>query len=932
MKKSTTPLGLNGIYVGKGQSAETKVGSPTPPSLPSPRQPTTVAPRSFSPAPVVRSASPLPSPQPTSILKKTEPVAVQKTEIIPPPAPQQTEKANVAREEPTSPSVSNPERPPKSPPRQKSILKKPALASPPKKEPTGNSSVFSHSTSPDPASVSPKRERASPPPPTKTQPRPAPPVKVQSAAPVSNSVHSSSPSKSPPPSKPANVSPSPRPPETVAASQHRKHSPPPATAPPGSGKRDIAAGISRPARVLPGNDRQGSESSCQSSVAVGKTLRSQKMEARLRNASDDDRESEYSGTSGADSYSQSQQSYSTYADSTYLSVNRTKIYTPDTTTFGVGSAGSLSSRTKRILEKQYKLEGLSNRGKKRDDETALPALPDDGDDETETEDTDSTDGGLSGQQHGAAVGSGAPVVYYVMAPGGGYMPMTGAGDMASLFPPGYQFPPGFDPSMLSGMPNGAVGPDGKPLSPEAANAIRQQQQQMAMMQQFMAMQQQQGIGAGTAGAAGTGEVDPTMLTMLQQNPAWLQKLSAQQGSSGTGAVGLPPGVNPQTLAMAQQLAALSAQEAPKMDPLGIDLQTLIMAKQLAALNEGLKASGAGDGAESGADMSMLMKLLAQMSAGMVSQAPPAPAPPPPPADMSAMHETMSQMREMMLAMQQMQMQQPQVQQMQQQPEKEQPPPVPVYVPPPVVAPEIVPAPVPYVNPVVPSFVPKEPPPSDAVPTDSKRTNRELAPVLYRLVPHRSKFKRANELFEADVDVDYVSDGDGGSVRSFASLKSKMSKSSKSRDKVRDKSKANKEEVSFSLDHFAPPRNGGVGGDESCHTPDSKGSKGSKNSSKSGKGNEKDKKNRTSHFDFSNPLLVPPSSTSSASLTPRKSQDDFWIDPNEDDLPKLRRSSKDDLEIERKSSLLSLTSSSYYKKKVDWNPRHRDIRESLDRSS
>ena len=621
---------------------------------------------------------------------------------------------------------------------------------------------------------------------------------------------------------------------------------------------------------------------------MGKTLRSQKMEARLRHASEDN--CSYSVRESCESASEA--SYSVYGDSTG---GRGKIYEPDTSTFGVG--GALPGRTQRILEKQKKLEGLlEHRTRHRVEEetcglsTIIDSPEEEGHTEREGDSSDTTDSCTSSERREG--GGASPVVYYVVAPGGTHLPM-GAG----AFPQGFQFPPGFDPNILSltgggaGSGETAVGLDGRALSEEALATL--EAQRAAAMQQYMHTQQPQGGG------------------------------------------GLPTGINAQTLSMAQQLAALTATPTPGStpdvsaatgDPLGIDLPTLLLAKRLSALNEQLKSvEGDGTGAM---DPNGLLLLLAQMIGGT----PPPPPPPPPPIattspfpDMSAVHDTLSQMKDLMLTMQQMHMQQASA------------PPTPLPIPvqdlpchpqsPPVTAPPA--APKARVQASVPAQLPEP----------YRKTHRELAPVLYRLVPHRSKFKRANELFETDVDVHYCSDGDAGSAGSAGSAKSggtgasadsgRESLCSKISDKRRDREhksrhrekdrpprRSRKEEAAFSLESFAPPRNGGVGGDERftvAPRPDDV------QAHRNVKSNGRDEHTRSSHFNFDNPLLCPPPSVD---MSPRKSQDDFWLDPSADEhnaAMKSRRSSKDDLEIERKSSLLSLTASSLYKKRVHLKP-------------
>lgn len=90
-------------------------------------------------------------------------------------------------------------------------------------------------------------------------------------------------------------------------------------------------------------------------AVVGKTLRSQKMELRLKTAVDRQSESTQSHHHHSDDHHENASLVSSSASGSRESA-RTKIYTPDTNTYG--GNGSISNRTKRMLEKQHKLEGL----------------------------------------------------------------------------------------------------------------------------------------------------------------------------------------------------------------------------------------------------------------------------------------------------------------------------------------------------------------------------------------------------------------------------------------------------------------------------------------------------------------------------------------------------------------------------------------------
>lgn len=89
-------------------------------------------------------------------------------------------------------------------------------------------------------------------------------------------------------------------------------------------------------------------------AVVGKTLRSQKMELRLKSAAE--RQSESTQSQYHVDYEDASR-VSSSASGSWESSGRTKVYTPDTNTYGV--SGSLSNRTKRILEKQQKIHGLT---------------------------------------------------------------------------------------------------------------------------------------------------------------------------------------------------------------------------------------------------------------------------------------------------------------------------------------------------------------------------------------------------------------------------------------------------------------------------------------------------------------------------------------------------------------------------------------------
>jgi hypothetical protein len=93
---------------------------------------------------------------------------------------------------------------------------------------------------------------------------------------------------------------------------------------------------------------------------VGKTLRSQKMEMRIRAAAVESEETDESPPHSSPSSSESEQSSSESTPSSNLP-SRSKIYEPDLATYGI-SNGTLAGRTKRMLEKQAKIEGIGRKG------------------------------------------------------------------------------------------------------------------------------------------------------------------------------------------------------------------------------------------------------------------------------------------------------------------------------------------------------------------------------------------------------------------------------------------------------------------------------------------------------------------------------------------------------------------------------------------
>jgi hypothetical protein len=176
---------------------------------------------------------------------------------------------------------------------------------------------------------------------------------VRSTSPATPPASSSNQRKSLSPQRQSNIS-SQRPstsPKRDTNSQV-KHVPVPAPAPQPQPSTAKPSATSATHSSIPTARPQSSEKKLKLKEAnVGKTLRSQKIEMRLKTAAERTSESIYSGRDDDVSH---------VASSTSGSIEpsgRLKVYTPDTNTYG--GNGTISNRTKRILEKQQKLEGLT---------------------------------------------------------------------------------------------------------------------------------------------------------------------------------------------------------------------------------------------------------------------------------------------------------------------------------------------------------------------------------------------------------------------------------------------------------------------------------------------------------------------------------------------------------------------------------------------
>jgi hypothetical protein len=149
--------------------------------------------------------------------------------------------------------------------------------------------------------------------------------------------------------------------------------------------------------------------------------------------------------------------------------------------------------------------------------------------------------------------------------------------------------------------------------------------------------------------------------------------------------------------------------------------------------------------------------------------------------------------------------------------------------------------------------------SEAAEEHRRRTGKELPRVLYRLVPHRTKFKRANELFESNIHADQIS-GDDESLHSCTSetIRSYLSKQESGRFS-RSSSKASMAESIFST------HTSSTGGTPSLHhqhsLPISLASTGVAGAPASAQ-----------------PIVVPRQSRFSCDNPLHKTKDDFWIDP------------------------------------------------------
>jgi hypothetical protein len=285
MKKSPTPLGLNGIYLGPSvvSSSESKY-----------QQKTVNAASSFLPV------SPSPSPPPPS--------------SSPPPLHSKPPMVRMDRSHSPSPSSSQPI----------SSRNQNGIASTKNYPPLNEEQSPSSSPLPPDSHnevLIPKVHK-----PIISEPLPATPVPVPTPAP--------DPTARPPKSPPSPTSPAPKPAEKTRPQKHGK---------PNESRKNQSPHRSK----SPKHEKES-----QNGGLVGKTLRSQKMELRIRAARENgDVESSASTTSSESGQSETETNPSSNQPS------RAKIYEPDMSTYGI-SNGTLANRTKRILEKQAKIEGV----------------------------------------------------------------------------------------------------------------------------------------------------------------------------------------------------------------------------------------------------------------------------------------------------------------------------------------------------------------------------------------------------------------------------------------------------------------------------------------------------------------------------------------------------------------------------------------------
>lgn len=149
----------------------------------------------------------------------------------------------------------------------------------------------------------------------------------------------------------------------------------------------------------------------------------------------------------------------------------------------------------------------------------------------------------------------------------------------------------------------------------------------------------------------------------------------------------------------------------------------------------------------------------------------------------------------------------------------------------------------------------------------RRTGKELPRVLYRLVPHRSKFRRANELFDSNIHVDRVAEDDE-SLHSYTSesIRHILTKSSSTINQLNRISSSSSTSSNCSYD-----------------TPltVSSSTRSSNRTSNSSTHQLQHQQSLPTKFDKSirtEPIVLPPQTRFSCENPLLKSKDDFWIEP------------------------------------------------------
>jgi hypothetical protein len=878
MKKSSVPLGLNGIYVGKGGGTTTTITSSTATT----RTPLPTA---------TISTSPLLTTSSTPERRISQNISPSRVTI--PPAFAQNTQMTVRS---TSPATSNP-RKSLSPQRQSNLRSSPSAPAPP------THAVLISAPATHRPSTSPQRETR-------------PPLKP-------------APASSPPPQ-----------------SASSKSSPPP-----------------------PSRSPQPSEKKLKlKEASVGKTLRSQKMEMRLKTATAE-RGSESTATHSI-SYSGHDDEVSHVASSTsgggtsftMEPSGRSKVYAPETNTYG--GNGTISNRTKRIIEKQQKLEGISKTPSQKlapppqetvtekEKEKGLELLSAIEEDDSETV-TSAAPAKLDSSQ--AAPPHQSPPYFppYGGGGGGGYpfpppgYPQPGYGgyppQLYSGYPPGpgYYQPPAYAP--FPPQPNyypygpgpGGYGMYPQPMPPDGASQagsqiwrgaeggdsaqLHQHYSQshcpvspphldaLVMAKQYMQLQQESPSSPASAavasapslsGGAGDEAANTVMLFLAQ-----LFKQQQQQQSSPSprdeGGEGL--GLQEQVRALQEQIslmqqeqllqrerqeaaatAAIIRSNSSSSSHSSTPLITPQASKELSTEDaEAVAAGAASDTTTGGVVSSIIGELIEQSVSDVVERER---------QEKKARElETLDLNRQLLAQIQKLTEEVTTFKQSPPTPPSAQAPSLGIDLPSPTL-----PSPS-SLSSLVPPFTPNSEKEYQQASREHKtRTGKDLPRVLYRLVPNRAKFKGAGELFDSEIDL---------VVELASALKAKAKGTSSSGGRGGsgvwggdDERESYDHTVSF--EYYESAKNCLYG--EGYHEEEG-----------GGTSSKLSRPQRGSKFSVENPLLqtqddisVHSSSSLSNSFFPSSS-----VRP--------RRESKDDLELDTKSLLLSAAC-----RRVRWNGGHR----------